>query len=75
MKQAKRTMVSHEKQVNVVRIAPNGKICASASHDKKIVVKYPQKSSMNQAIYPSGSPLKGIRGVSGTLLFLHLRRY
>lgn len=38
MKQAKRTAVAHEKQVNVVRVAPGGKICASASHDKKIVV-------------------------------------
>jgi WD40 repeat protein len=43
MKQAKRTMVSHEKQVNVVRVAQNGKICASASHDKKIVVLYSLK--------------------------------
>lgn len=38
MKQAKRTVVSHEKQVNVVRISHNGRLCASASHDKKIVV-------------------------------------
>lgn len=38
MKQAKRTIVSHEKQVNVVRVSHNGKVCMSASHDKKIVV-------------------------------------
>jgi WD40 repeat protein len=38
MKQAKRTVVSHEKQVNVIRIAHNGRLCASGSHDKKIVV-------------------------------------
>lgn len=41
MKQAKRTIVSHEKQVNVVRVSHNGKISVSASHDKKIVVGFP----------------------------------
>lgn len=38
MRQAKRTAAIHEKQVNCVRIAPAGRICASASQDKKIVV-------------------------------------
>jgi U3 small nucleolar RNA-associated protein 13 len=38
MKQAKRTVVGHDKQVNVVRVSPNGKLVASASHDRKIVI-------------------------------------
>lgn len=51
MKQAKRTVVSHEKQVNVVRIAHNGRICASGSHDKKIVVIVRFISSTIRSIY------------------------